>query len=360
MAGEHFTGDLSKFVELGIKIDYSGNVKFTQVPIVGTEEFMMAWTKDKMGVIRGILGGIRGLSRRQVALYLLRKAGHGCRVVCYLRTWPRDLIKDFVTQFDDELRITLESVVGLVIDDNKWEQAGLRVKQSGLGLSKAADIADVAYLSSRDATYEDCQALDSRYVWDDGTERGNGSVEVIGEWLCGCVSRVNAHLEEPVRFRLGARPGTAKQGLLMELVHKRRMQEMLDRAGLWDKARLQAMGAPRSGSWLDAPPNRALTTQLSNAEVQYGVGRRLGCELCEEGPCPFCVGVMDKWGAHCESCMAGGDKTVNHNVVRDVLYAHARRAHTAPRLEACGVTRLLGLEGGGGGQSSAARRCSFV
>ena len=42
--------------------------------------------------------------------------------------------------------------------------------------------------------------------------------------------------------------------------------------------------------------------------------------------------------------LGGGDKTVNHNVVRDSIYSHARRAHTAPRLEACGVSRLLGLD----------------
>ena len=48
--------------------------------------------------------------------------------------------------------------------------------------------------------------------------------------------------------------------------------------------------------------------------------------------------------------MAGGDKTVNHNNLRDDTYAHARRAHTAPRLEACGVTRLLGLDDAGDGR----------
>ena len=80
------------------------------------------------------------------------------------------------------------------------------------------------------------------------------------------------------------------------------------------------------------------------------VGRRLGIQLCEEGPCPLCLGVLDKFGAHCESCMSGGDKTVTHGSVRDDIYRHAKRAHTAPRLEACGVSRLLGL--GGAGQVS--------
>ena len=99
---------------------------------------------------------------------------------------------------------------------------------------------------------------------------------------------------------------------------------------------------PRAG--LDADPSQVFDTQLSSAEVQYGVGRRLGVQLCSEGPCPFCLGVMDRWGAHCESCMSGGDKTVNHHNIRDAIYSQARRARTAPQLEASGVARLLGLD----------------
>ncbi len=57
-----------------------------------------------MTIIQNILEGIKGLSRRQVALYLLRKAGHGCRVVYYLRTTPRDLIEEFVQEFDGSLK----------------------------------------------------------------------------------------------------------------------------------------------------------------------------------------------------------------------------------------------------------------
>ena len=94
----------------------------------------------------------------------------------------------------------------------------------------------------------------------------------------------------------------------MEVIQKKRKTEMVGEAGLWDKARLQAMSAPRSGSWLEALPNRALDLHLTNAEVQYGVGRRLGCALCEERPCLFCLGIMDKCRAHCESCTAGGTR----------------------------------------------------
>ena len=86
-----------------------------------------------MGVVRKILEGVRGLSKRQVALYLLRKAGHGCRVVYYLRTTPRDLIQEFVQEFDVELRETFQVVLGVSITDLQWDQASFGVKGVGAG-----------------------------------------------------------------------------------------------------------------------------------------------------------------------------------------------------------------------------------
>ena len=52
MAGHAFAGDLSKFEELGIKIDYSGDVKFMQVPIAGSPAFIKEWVDSKMGIIK--------------------------------------------------------------------------------------------------------------------------------------------------------------------------------------------------------------------------------------------------------------------------------------------------------------------
>ena len=140
--------------------------------------------------------------------------------------------------------------------------------------------------------------------------------------------------------------GEFTQKLMSAVYHKNRSDGMVSSAGVWDRARLEATAAPHSGAWLDALPSCALDTQLSNAEIQYGVGRRLGVVLCEQAPCPLCLGVMDKWGAHCESCMSGGDKTVTHHKIRDDLYLQARKARTAPRHEAVGIARLLGLEVG--------------
>ena len=67
-------------------MDYSQNVKFMQVPVVGSGEFVREWVEYKMAIIKRVFAGLRGLSKRQVALYLLRRAGHGCRfyITCAL------------------------------------------------------------------------------------------------------------------------------------------------------------------------------------------------------------------------------------------------------------------------------------
>ena len=44
LAGERFTGDRSNFTYLGtLTVDYSGSVKFMQLPVVGDDEFVRAW-----------------------------------------------------------------------------------------------------------------------------------------------------------------------------------------------------------------------------------------------------------------------------------------------------------------------------
>ena len=70
------------------------------------------------------------------------------------------------------------------------------------------------------------------------------------------------------------------------------------------------VGGPRLSSQLWSPD---MGTRLTNDEFQSRVKRRLGIEICEERPCPYCFQIMDKFGAHAESCMGGGDKTVMHN-----------------------------------------------
>ena len=136
------------------------------------------------------------------------------------------------------------------------------------------------------------------------------------------------------------------QSELVVKIQKTKYDILEEGAGVLDTARLKAAAAPHAGAWLDAAPNRNLDMLLTNQEVSSRVGRRLGVAICEEGPCPFCFGIRDKWGIHAESCMAGGDKTAAHHCVRNDIFLHAGRGNTGPVLEAAGVLGVLGMQQG--------------
>eukprot|EP00973_Karenia_brevis_P081667 11321411-Karenia_brevis.AAC.1 len=100
---------------------------------------------------------------------------------------------------------------------------------------------------------------------------------------------------------------------MVKKLEKVEYDRMRDAGQERERAGIQCAAAPRAGIWLGAPPSKALDLRLTNEEVRSRVGRRLGCEICEERPCPFCLGVMDRWGIHAESCTGGGDKTYGHH-----------------------------------------------
>ena len=198
-------------------------------------------------------------------MYMLRRAGHGCRIVYYLRTTPQDFIQPFIREFDDELRSTFEHVLGLIVSDEQWEQASYGVKSSGLGLCRASDVADAAYLASRYAAYDDCEALDSEHVWDDGM--GGQGAGVVGGWLGGVISCINDKVPNDSAFpsQAGAPPEcVVKQSLIVGSINTSRREAMLNRAGMWDKVRINAAGALHAGSWLDASPNMALNRSMGS------------------------------------------------------------------------------------------------
>ena len=127
-------------------------------------------------------------------------------------------------------------------------------------------------------------------MWDDGRTRSGDSEEVIGEWLLGAARRYDDGVPACSKIFDRGREAVGRQGELVSKLQKIGWDGLKGRAGEWDKARLEAAAAPRAGVWLGAPPSRALDFRLTNSAVRSRVGRRLGCAICEERPCPFCLG----------------------------------------------------------------------
>jgi hypothetical protein len=93
-----------------------------------------------------------------------------------------------------------------------------------------------------------------------------------------------------------------------------------------------------AGRWLDATPSKTLDKHMSSAELSTTTAMHLGVDVLEGGgPCGFCGAVMDTKGIHPCSCMAGGDTTMRHNEVRNIVYRYGRRACLNAELEKAGV-----------------------
>ena len=55
--------------------------------------------------------------------------------------------------------------------------------------------------------------------------------------------------------------------------------------------------------------------------------RRLCIAVFEQDfPCPLCAGMMDTWGDHALVCACGGDRTMRHNTLRDLVLRLAKSA----------------------------------
>ena len=180
------------------------------------------------------------------------------------------------------------------------------MKFGGTGITRRKGIADAAYLASRAATHEDCINMDAQHVWDNGPARGGENVDVLGEWVHNASHRYDNKV--PECSKVSGVPYTAigRQKILVGKLEKLSSDALKQRAGEWDRARLEGVAAPHAGAWLDAPPSRVQDMRMTNPEIRSRVGRRLGVALCEEMGCPLCFCTLDKWGAHAECCVGGG------------------------------------------------------
>ena len=94
------------------------------------------------------------------------------------------------------------------------------------------------------------------------------------------------------------------------------------------QARLQLFSAPGASRWFDAAPSSTLDRQLTSKELSVSLDLLLGVDVFDVSCiCCFCGSVSDTNGIHALSCTAGGDITLRHNAVRDIIFHFCRRRY---------------------------------
>ena len=93
------------------------------------------------------------------------------------------------------------------------------------------------------------------------------------------------------------------------------------------------VGAHGAGSWLTACPAddaRDIESPL------FRIAFRRRCRVrvqADDTYCMACGGIMDSWGDHVLVCPCRGDRTVRHNVTRDLVFKEDAAAGCAPERE---------------------------
>jgi len=230
-----------------------------------------------------------------------------------------------LARFDRLLREGLSTILNVDLDDDRWLQASLPVRDGGLGVRCASTLALSAFLASAASTSE----LQARILPTESAEipydLQNTALEA---WkaVTGAdpPTGTSTHLQKEWDIRFTDKAWT---GLLESTSYPR------------DRARLLASRAPHSGDWMLAPPVTALGLRLSDEEVRIAVGMRLGTTLCEPHLCHQCRENVDASGLHGLVCRGGGGKHQRHSMINDVIWRAMGRAKIPAHKEPLGLSR---------------------
>jgi hypothetical protein len=120
----------------------------------------------------------------------------------------------------------------------------------------------------------------------------------------------------------------------IDLLQKERLFNSF--GGVRDKARLNAVSAPRASAIFSSFPSSKIGNGLMPDEWYVIVARHLGLRIFEEEfpcPAPGCKKMMDVFADHAMVCFCKGDRTRRHNAERNVIHSDMRIAGLSPVLE---------------------------
>ena len=77
---------------------------------------------------------------------------------------------------------------------------------------------------------------------------------------------------------------------------------------------------------------------MDPASFRITIARRLRLAIQpEDGSCPRCGGLMDRFGDHALTCSCAGDRTRRHNALRNLVYGAATEGGLGPEKEKAGL-----------------------
>ena len=294
---------------------------------VGHEGFIAQSLQEKVDKIASITALLPDLQDPHVEFCLLRSCLALPKLMFLLRTVDTSGHLDILAEYDRLVREALIKILGCPLEDLAWDQAKLPVSMTGLGLRSAIDHSLAAYSTSFLAS----QPLVQRLLHADAEQEAS---QLDPALLAALAAKMGEEVEDVTQESLaGLRQKVVSSKI--DLANKNLLLTHIGEIGdERETARMNSLGLPKAGAWLNCSPLPALGLHLRGAEFVVACKFRLGLAVYDQpGPCPNCGKNSDVLGDHSMVCGTGGERILRHNAIRDALFDTAVAAGLAPLKE---------------------------
>ena len=259
------------------------------------------------------------------SLFLLKNCFLLPKLLYILRTVPTWSCGEELDYFDKTQRDILENTLNVRITDEAWTQAALPVKDGGLGVRRASDLAIPAYFSSLAAS-----ATVARQILPGEEELDTTICEgAKAMWIRKSGSEETP--EEPAKQQSWDKP-----------IVKKTYQSLIERSDcIGTQARLKAATGTCSGAWLEATPIPSLGTRLEDEAVRIAISLRLGSNVVVPHTCR-CSAAVRQDGLHGLDCQKSAGRYARHSELNTIIHRSLASIGRPSILEPNGMTRQDG------------------
>merc|ERR1712012_109757 len=233
-------------------------------------------------------------------------------------------IRDVMAEYDEQLRLGLESILNIKLQEDAWQQSTLPVSMGGLGIRLPTELDLPAFLSSAYGAV-------------------NGATTLLPQTILETEYQLLLEAEELWKDIIpdeALQPSNRTvQALLDSPLYTKKFEELLESQILpVDKARLRAVASDHAGDWLNALPIANLGLKLDNASIRIACGLRLGSPLCHPRTCP-CGEFVNEFGRHGLSCKLAKGTHPRHSHANDLVKRALASAQVPAVREPPGLVR---------------------
>ena len=295
---------------------------------LGNEDSVSVALKVKLAALE-VMGSRLEHIPAHDAILLLRNSFAIPKLLYTLRTSP-SFLSPVLNSFDETLRLIVGRITNIrfTVGDPAWTQATLPIKQGGLGIRSAVQLAPSAFLASAAASSELIQNILPARLQSQPIPSYDSALCIWSQ-----------DLDHPPPSGPAACIQKNWDACKVEKTADSLLENAPDDVA---RARLLAVSARGSGAWLQALPISSVGLRMDDNTIRVAVGLRLGSTLCRPHICQHCGAEVDHLASHGLSCKRSEGRHHRHSAINDIIHRALSSARIPSRLEPSGLHRSDG------------------